>query len=344
MNQNTRLKFNAMLQALASQYNVEDPTRTFSVTPSAAQTITAKTKEEIDFLGKINVAGVKAQKGEAIGLNATGMIASTTDTSAGDRTPRDVLGMSGTPYLLEQVNFDTYIKHQTLDAWAHKPNFKGLVAQQIRRQIGLNKISIGWYGESRAATSDPVANPKGEDVAKGWIQKLREQYAENFLAEGGTTGQIRIGEGGDYINLDEAVNDVKQMIDAEFEDDADLVVIVGSELLAAERAKFYAAHGNTPTEKAKIEDQQVIGSFGGLPAYKVPQFPGRGIVVTSFDNLSIYYQEDSIRRRIEENSKRDRIETYQSENIDFVIEQLGKMAAVEFKNVKLTNDGGTTWI
>ncbi|BBN59315.1 phage major capsid protein, P2 family [Hydrogenovibrio marinus] len=350
MNQNTRLQFNALSAAMAKQYGVEDVTQTFAVTPSKHQEIIAATKEKIDFLDKINTITVDQQSGTAIGLDASGMIMGRTDTSANPRVPRDPTSMSGTDYNCTQTNSDTFLSYAKMDAWAHKKNFKSIVAEQIRKLIALNKIQIGWYGESEAATTDPNTYTKGEDVKKGWLQKLREQYAENFLSEGTTPGEIRIGlgvDGGanatDFKNLDLLVNDVKQMIDTEFEDDEDLVVIIGSELLGYEKAKFYSDHGNTPSEKSKIEDMQVIGTYGGLPAYKTPKFPGRGIVVTSFSNLSIYEQNGTMRRRVKDNPDYDRVDTFQSQNMDYVIEKLGKMAAIEFKNVKLWNEATSAW-
>jgi len=344
MNVNTQLKFAALLTAMASTYSVADVTKTFAVDPVKSQEVRAATMEDVSFLSKINVIGVDNQSGEVVGVEASGMIAGRTDTNTADREAKDPTGLKGTPYFCNQTNFDTYLTYAKLDAWAYQKSFSTIVSQQIRRLIALNKITIGWYGESVAATTDPVANPKGQDVAKGWIQKLREQAPENFLTEGGTTGQIRIGTGGDYINLDVAVNDVKRMLDEVHQDSGDLIAIIGSELLGDAEAKFYAENAGTPTEKAKIQDSQVIGTYGGLLSYKVPGFPGRGILVTSFKNLSIYEQNGTIRRRIEDNPKRDRIDSFYSENIDYVIEDLGKIAGLEFKNIKVTYDDGTTWV
>lgn len=336
----TRKQVTALELAVAKQYDTENVKQTFSITPAKAQKIIAAARQENTFLSRINVIAVSNQQGEALSIDATGMIAGTTDTSAQDRAPKDPHVKGGTPYHCKQINFDTFLNYATLDAWAHDKKFASLVASQTRKQISTNQIQIGFYGKSRAATSNPTLNPKGQDVAVGWLEKLRTQNAENWLDEGKETGEIRIGEGGDYLNLDVAVNDTKQMIDVAFEDDGDLVSIIGSELLAAEKAKFYAENGNTPSEKAKIEDKQVIGTYGGLPAFKVPNFPARGILVTSFKNLSIYIQKDSVRRRMEDNAKRDRYETYQSQNMDYVIEELGKAAAVNFENVKLKDATG----
>jgi len=339
----TRKQVTSLELAMAKAYGAENTAQTFSVTPAKAQTIVAAARQENTFLGRINVRLVSNQQGEALAIDAVGMIAGTTDTSSNDRAPKDPHVKGGTPFHCQQINFDTYLNYQTLDAWAHEPKFKKLVAAQTRKQISKNQIQIGFYGEKRVKTSDPAANPKGQDVAVGWVEKLRIQNPENWLDEGKVTDEIRIGEGGDYLNLDVAVNDVKQLIDEAFEDDGDLVAIIGSELFAEEKAKFYEVHGNTPSEKAKIEERQAIGTYGGLPAEKVANFPGRGIMVTSFNNLSIYIQKDSIRRRMLDNAKRDRYEQYQSQSMDYVIEELGKAAAVNFKNVKLSSDGGTTW-
>ena len=343
MQKNTKTQLTALFAAMAAQYHVESVAETFNVEPAEAQRVIAATKEENSFLDKINIIQVKNQKGNAVRVNATGMIAGTTDTDQNDRAPKTPHSTGGSPYLCQQVNFDTSIKYVTLDAWAHKKNFKKLVAAQIRKQIAANKITIGFFGESRAATSDPVANPKGQDVAEGWIQKIKTLANENYYLEGEHAGEIRIGEGGDFLNLDAAVHSLKSLIDPEFDGDGDLIVIVGTELLSDDKAKFYDSHGNTPTEKSRIQEKQVIGTYGGLSAFKVPQFPVRGILITSFDNLSIYIQEDGTRRRIEDNPKRDRIDTYQSENMDYVIEELGKVAALEHANVKLTYDQGQTW-
>jgi hypothetical protein len=113
--------------------------------------------------------------------------------------------------------------------------------------------------------------------------------------------------------------------------------------LSYTKARFYQENANKPTEKSRIEDQQVIGTFGGLPTYKVPHFPARGILITSFSNLSMYIQADSIRRQILDNPRRDQVESYQSENIDYVIEDLSKVALAESANIKLLDVSGD-WV
>ncbi|MBP9527835.1 MAG: P2 family phage major capsid protein, partial [Laribacter sp.] len=51
------------------------------------------------------------------------------------------------------------------------------------------------------------------------------------------------------------------------------------------------------------------------------------------DNLSIYWQEGTQRRSVIDNPTRDRIETYQSSNDAFVLEDYGCAALIE--NIEL---------
>jgi P2 family phage major capsid protein len=340
----TKIKLNAYTAAIAKQYGIADATEKFSVDPTATQRIVAQMRESNWFLGRINIIPVNNQKGEALGLGVTGMIASRTDTSTDKtRKTKSVYNLKPMPYLCEQVNFDTHIRYSQLDAFAHLKNFNAIIAIQTREQIDANKTTIGFYGRECAANTNALINPNGEDVCKGWFQALREHNSKAMLTEGKTPGEIRIGEAGDFINLDLAVMNVKGLLHDACENAPDLVAIVGSDLLAYEKAKFYAKQGNTPSEKSKIEELQVIGTYGGLPAVSVPGFPASGILVTSYKNLSIYIQSGSIRRAIgKKNDERDQVENFESMNMAYVIEQLDKAAAVEFDNVKLWIDGA--WV
>ncbi|WP_019275976.1 phage major capsid protein, P2 family [Vibrio coralliilyticus] len=346
MERNTEIKLSAYVQKVAEQNDVTDATQKFNVTPNGTQKIIAQMRESNWFLGKINIVPVKNQKGESIGLGVTGMIASRTDTKGdGKRTPKDYSGMGAMAYMCEQTNFDTAIRYDKLDAWAHDKRFNKIVSSHTREQIDSNKITIGWYGERVEKNTDASANPNGEDVNKGWYQAMRDHNTERLITEGETENVVRIGEGGDgsagkekgdFINLDLAVLETKNLLHDACENDSNLVAIIGSDLLAYDKAKFYEAHGNTPSEKGKIQELQVIGTYGGLPAVKVPGFPSTGIMVTSYDNLSIYIQTDSIRRSTgKKNDEKDQIENFESMNMAYVIEEIGKIAAIEFKNVKL---------
>jgi hypothetical protein len=56
-------------------------------------------------------------------------------------------------------------------------------------------------------------------------------------------------------------------------------------------------------------------------------------MVTSLENLSIYFMDESHRRHMEENAKRDRVENYESMNVDYVVEDYAFGCLIE--NIEL---------
>ena len=56
----------------------------------------------------------------------------------------------------------------------------------------------------------------------------------------------------------------------------------------------------------------------------MPFIPNNTIVVTTLDNLSIYYQDGARRRTVVDNAKRDQIENYESSNDAYVVEDYGR--------------------
>ncbi|MGP0818194.1 P2 family phage major capsid protein, partial [Escherichia coli] len=69
--------------------------------------------------------------------------------------------------------------------------------------------------------------------------------------------------------------------------------------------------------------------IGGLQAVLAPFFPPNALLITSLDNLSIYWQEDTRRRSGIDNPKRDRIENFESFNEAYVVGDYRCAALVE---------------
>lgn len=329
-----RKHYHALQVRIAQSYGVESAREEFNIEPSLAQTLNDQITLTSAFLQRINVIPVSEIKGEKVMMGVNGTVTGRTDTDKKDREPRNVLGLDGKGYELHDTHSDVTLKFATIDAWAKFKDFAQRYTAAVRRQIALDRIMVGWHGVKIAADTDREAFPLLQDVNKGWLQIVREQAAQQILVEGATTGKIQIGVGGDYANLDSLVHDVSLMIDEEFRDGDDLVAIIGRDLLAHDKGKLYARHGHTPSEKTKVEMAQVIDTYGGLPSYTCPHFPSKGVVVTSFDNLSIYFQDSSWRRYLIENPKRSRAEDYNSRNEGYVVEQLGKFAGIEAGNVE----------
>jgi len=287
--------------------------------------ITAKA----DFLQRINITPVTEIKGQKVFLGTSGPVTGRTNTKTTDREAKDASALDQDTYELSSTESDVSLAYAKIDAWAKFPDFHQKYSAAVQKQIALDRIMVGFHGTHAAVQTDMTAYPLLQDVNKGWLQQAREQVPAQVLKEGAVAGKVTMGVNGDYANLDALVHDTKQMIDERVRDGGDLIAIIGSDLLAADKAKLYTSQGSTPTEKERIESQQVIATYGGLPAFSVPYFPVNAVLVTSFDNLSIYYQDTSWRKQTIDNPKRSRVEDYNSRNEGYVIEQLEKIALTE---------------
>lgn len=333
MRNDTRLAFNALAAAIAQLNGIPDATAKFTVVPSIQQKMESRIQEKSDFLTRINIIGVDEQMGQKIGLGIGSPVASTTNTATTDRAPADLTTLDETGYVCTQTNFDTFLTYAKLDAWAKFPDFQTRVRDAILQRQALDRITIGFNGTSRAATSDRVANPLLQDVNIGWMQKHRINAGARVLSQIGATGKIQIGDGVDaahgYKNLDALVFDItNELIEPWFRDDTELVVITGRKLLSD---KYFPAVNKVQPNSEALAADMIISQkrIGGLQAVRVPFVPDNALIVTRLDNLSIYYQNGARRRTITDNAKRDRIENYESSNEAYVVEDHGLMAIAE---------------
>ncbi len=340
MRNETRFKFNAYLTTLGelNSVAVEFSTK-FAVEPSIAQKLENKIQESAAFLQLINIVQVTEQSGQRLGLGVGTTIASTTDTSTKERETTDPSGLDSIEYKCEQTNFDTSINYGKLDLWAKFQDFQKRIRDAIVLRQALDRIMIGFNGVKREKTSNRTANPLLQDINIGWLQKYRTDAQARVMDkivddEGAVVSPvIRVGENGDFANLDAVVMDaVNNLIDPWFQDDTDLVVICGRGLLADKY--FPLVNQSQPNTEALAADLIISQKrMGGLQAVRAPFFPANAMLITRLDNLSIYWQEDTRRRLIIDNPKRDRIENFESVNEAYVVEDYGCGCLIE--NIKL---------
>ncbi|MGY0146182.1 phage major capsid protein, P2 family [Edwardsiella tarda] len=337
MKQKTRFAFNAYLQQLAhlNGIGVNELASKFIVEPSVAQTLEDQIQQSAAFLSQINVVGVPEQSGQLLGLGIGSTIANVTDTTINERTPSDPSLMAAIEYRCLQTNFDTVLTYAKLDMWAKFPNFQTRIRDAIVKRQALDRIMIGFNGVKRAKDSSRKQNPLLQDVNIGWLQKVRVDASDCVMGsqldeEGGLTPQpVSIGVGGQYANLDALVMDaVNELIDPVFQDDDDLVVICGRALLAD---KYFPLVNKDQENSEKLAADLIISQkrMGGLQAIRAPYFPPNALLITRLDNLSIYWQEETRRRAVIDNPKRDRIENFESVNEAYVVEDYRCIALVE---------------
>lgn len=325
MRNETRTAFNAFMQTLASLNGVPSASAKFAVSPSIQQKLESRMQESSDFLQRINMVGVTEQQGEKLGLGLGGPIASRTDTAAADRATSDPTSLDGVGYFCKQTNYDTHIKYSKLDAWAKFPDFQTRIRDLIVRRMALDRIMIGFNGISAAAATNKATNPLLQDVNVGWIQQYKTNSAARVLTGGATAGQVKVGATGDYKTLDALVYDtVNNLVDPWYREDTALVCVMSRDLLAD---KYFPLVNNAnldPSEQMAADMVISQKRVGGLQAVRVPFVPANTIVVTTLDNLSIYYQDGARRRTVVDNAKRDQIENYESSNDAYVVEDYGR--------------------
>ena len=173
--------------------------------------------------------------------------------------------------------------------------------------------------------TNKTTNPLLQDVNIGWLQKYRSfDTGSRVMAEGTKEdGKIIIGADAaecDYKNIHALVVDaVHNLLPSWARQDADLVAILGDDLM---HDTFFPLVNSdlVPTETLAADLIISAKRVGGKKAVTVPFFPANAIFITRLDNLSLYEQAGKRRRTIVDNAKRDRVETYESSNDGYVIE------------------------
>lgn len=339
MQLDTRQKFNAMMEDMASIYgtsahwNGSDKFSVDPIAPEVEQSLEARIQEQSDLLGKINVIGVRDLKGEKLGLLSGRRVASRTNTDVKDRQTKYIGDMDGRKYELYKTDYDTHLPYKQVDNLSRYPEFQTIYRNKVLEQVATDRVTIGWYGETAADDTDPVAHPMLEDVNKGWLQSLREEKPENYFGADGT--DITIGEGGTFPSLDEAIFEIVQTcLDPWHRNAGDLVVILGRELWKKYHLRMMSENLKALDRVAR-EEWLKNNTIGGISVRQEAFFPEKGLIVTSYNNLSLYYQMGARRRTIVDNAKRDRVEDYMSGNEGYVVEDFGKIGGIDHKHLTL---------
>lgn len=330
MRNETRLAYNGYLAHVAKMNGVDSAAVKFNVEPSIQQKLENAIQEATSLLGRINIIGVTEQSGEALLLGVNGPIASRTDTAGGNRrNPGRRESLASDKYTCKQTNFDSAFPYALLDAWAKFPDFQVRLTGAIAQRQGLDRIMIGFNGTSAATATDPVANPLRQDVNIGWLQKIRTSAADRVLDEGATVGKVTIGAAGDYKTLDGLVYDSVQLLDPWHRNNPNLVVMVSRNLLHDKLLNAVEKGAASNVEENAAGEIVNRARLGGLPIVDAPYFPDGTVLITTLNNLSIYWQEGARRRHIKDEPEYDRIADYQSSNDAYVIEDFGLVALVE---------------
>ncbi|KQM21956.1 phage major capsid protein, P2 family [Novosphingobium sp. Leaf2] len=339
-----RRALDGLFTAIAQANGARDVSRNFALAPASEQRLEDLQREQVGFLDRINVIGVRDILGQVIGMGANNMIASRRSRANLPRKPQYVGRLQDRQYQLYSTLFDTWLPWEIIDAWSKFPDFAQRYARHVATSVALSRITVGWHGITAAADTDPVAHPLGEDVNIGWLQKLRLENSDHVMGRNivtagdihtatGTAKPIYIGPDaneaqGDYKNVDALAYDLIAGMPSWARSSTDHVVVVSQDLVDEKyfpminRPLADTMDGGKSTSDQAVSDIVMSArQIGGRPAAIVPFFPEGTMLVTPLKNLSIYYQESSRRRYIkDEPENMASLVDYNSVNEGYVFE------------------------
>ncbi|MFH4586438.1 phage major capsid protein, P2 family [Vibrio alginolyticus] len=302
---------------------VQEGSLMFNLTPPMETKLRQAIMQSDSFLGQITLLPVQQITGQVVDVGQDGL----STGRAAERFSVEV-GQEGNTYTLVKTDSGSHIKWETMTQWANsgsKDEWMKMMKAAISRRFALDMLRIGFNGTSIAAVTDPVANPLGQDVNKGWLTLVKEKKAAQVLATAvldptGTTEDS-------YKNLDSLAQDlINTTIAPEHREDPDLVVMVGHNLVSAEQHRLLES-ANTPTEHKAA--QTLAKTIAGRTAITPPFFPANGIWVTNTKNLQILTQEGTQWRRQQNNEDKLRFENNHIRMEGYAVGNMKKFAAIE---------------
>jgi P2 family phage major capsid protein len=306
--------------------------RTFAVAPSIQQVLVDKLTEDTGFLSGVGIFLVPEIKDEKLNLGLDGKIVSSrTNVLVNPRAPKSLWSLASDQYECRDTHFDTFLSYAQIDMWAKFPDFEMRISKQLIEAQRADRIKIGFNGKAHAPNTDRDLNPLGQDVNVGWLERMRLNAPQSVLATGLVAGKVTFGSHAqtDFKTLDALViSAVNELIAPWHVNRTDLVVLVSRDLLEDKYFDLYnvAAPATEQLATQVIDLQRRIGRY---PAKVVPWFPAGTVAVTFMSNLSIYEQEGSRRRKLDDNASRSRFDNFESFNEDYVIEDYDAMCVVE---------------
>jgi P2 family phage major capsid protein len=327
MRNETRQRYRELLTQIARLNNIPSAGGiAFNVDPGVQQTLESHIQESTAFLQTINVIGVDEPAGQKLGLGTRPHASRTAPD--GEREPVQAHHIDGDTYQCVSTEFDIYLPHEQLDAWARHPDFQRRVTQAVIEQQARDRIRVGFNGTHAAAETDPEAYPDLQDLNIGWLQRWRDHAPERVMS--GETIEVGPWPGAHIKNLDALIHQARAyLLDPWHADRMDLVAYMPHRMLADRMFPILDEHGGTPTELEALGRMLDEVRVGDLPAIAMPYMPDGTILVTAPQNLSLYWQRGARRRHIIDNPGRSRIEDYHTSAEAYVVEDYGLGCVIE---------------
>ncbi|MEB4591391.1 P2 family phage major capsid protein [Candidatus Thiothrix sp. Deng01] len=342
-----RAAINNMMQGLQRDQGIA-PNRVTNIAPRTAQTIEERVMQSNAFLALVNNTPVREVKGDILAFGVPGNITKRTRTANADgtlRRPTDPTDLVQRQYECHEVEQDSVITWDKIDAWAHLPNFYERFRQQVLFAQARDRLKVMWHGQR---TEPHSADPELRDINEGFFQFMINELPENVLGlnPDGSVSAVKIGEGGDFPNLDALVYHLRyELLHKLFRNRTGLRVLIGDELIVRENTSLLgAATIHQATERAATGLLLNSRSFGRTDVVESDEFPMRGVFLSELPNLSRYWQESSYRRKVAEDDHLHKgVVDFTFVREDYVVEAAEGCACVHPDAIQLKNAEGE-WV
>lgn len=324
LNRTAQQYLNEYCVAIAAAAGVVSSEKQFSIAPPIETKLRQAILHSDSFLQMISVLSVDQIKGQVVDVGTGALL--TGRVKDGRFTKK--VGIDGNTFDLAETDSGAAIAWATLTQWANSGSageFIKMMNSNITRCFALDILRVGFHGKTIAATTDPIANPNGEDVNKGWLTLVKEKAAAQVLAR--ATLDPTGATAGAYKNLDSLVQDLINItIHEVHRGSPDLVVLVGSDLVAAEQHRLLEA-ATTPTEHKAA--QSLAKTIAGKIAYTPPFFPSDQLWVTTLKNLQVLTQKGTQWRKARNEEDRKQFENSYLRMEGYAVGDFDKFAAIE---------------
>jgi len=325
LNQTAKKYLSQFSVQLGKAYQVDNVGEQFAIVGPMEIKLRNSLLESVEFLGMITCMDVDQIKGQVINVGNVGIA---TGRKNGGRFNSDQ-GVSGHQYELVETDSCASTKWSLLSVWANSGSqneFMQKISANTTQRFALDMLRVGFNGVSVAVDSDPVGNPLGQDVNKGWHQVVKEEDAGQIMTDP-LFFHPDPAVNSDYTTLDAMATELKNtLIHESLRTDSRLVVLVGADLVATQQTHMMNA-ASTPSEK--VAARQMGKDIGGMPAFIPPFFPGKRMVVTFLSNLHCYTQRGTRQRKSENVEDRKQHEDKYWRMEGYAVEETKAYAAID---------------
>lgn len=283
-----------------------------------------KVRAQYSFLEQINILPVMGDSPRKVGFTdvASEPLLSRADTKAGgQRNAYPIYRKPKRGIQFHTTQLDLQRHFDDIDAMIAVGGIEQLYEEQVWQQLALGRITVGFHGERAEKQTDRTVFPRLDDLQRGWLQGIREDAPEQLLGVDGKP--IHIGQGGDFKTIEYVTEHlVNTKLNAWVGDSSNLIVLVGGQLWR----DFHTKH---------VLAGQRASYIAGIPAFTLVGFPPKGLVITTLENLSIYWEKGSHLRHVLAHPDDETLQDYISIKECYLVENYEKITGLDFKAVEI---------